>query len=284
MSTVDSLVATVTDGPFLLAAPIAAAAGLVSFLSPCCLPLVPGYLSYMTGLTGAELEAGARQEPGPAGRGAPGAAVAAAGGTATAVTVPEVRHARGQVLLGSLLFVLGFSAVFVAAGAAFGGLGSLLSLHQVAVNRVSGVLTVLLGLAFLGLVPALQRDVRVHRLPRVGLAGAPMLGVVFGVGWTPCLGPTLAAVQTLAFTQGTAARGAALTFVYCLGLGLPFVAAALAFRRALGVFAAVKRHYALVTRLGGVLLVAVGLLLASGLWNELIIAIRGQVSGFTTVL
>lgn len=287
MSVVERLVATVSDGPFLLAAPVAAAAGLVSFLSPCCLPLVPGYLSYMTGLTGAELEAGAAAP-------APALAHAVAGGP-TRGPVPlglpadlprplTTARGRGQVLLGSILFVLGFSAVFVAAGAAFGSVGSLLAVHQVAVDRVAGAFTVILGLAFLGLVPVLQRDVRVHRLPRVGLAGAPLLGVVFGVGWTPCLGPTLAAVQTLAFTQGTAGRGAALTFVYCLGLGLPFVAAALAFRRALRVFGMVKRHYRLVTRLGGALLVLVGLLLASGLWNQFIINIRGPVSGFSTVL
>lgn len=289
MSVVDSLVATVTDGPFLLAAPIAAAAGLVSFLSPCCLPLVPGYLSYMTGLTGAELEAtSGGPAPVSAGAARAGAGEAALPGQVVmgaAVAVPPGQGARrGQVLAGSLLFVLGFSAVFVTAGAALGGLGTLLQLHQDAVNRVAGALTVLLGLAFLGLVPALQRDVRVHRLPRVGLAGAPLLGVVFGVGWTPCLGPTLAAVQTLAFTQGSAGRGAALTFVYCLGLGVPFVVGALAFRRALRVFAVVKRHYALITRAGGVMLVAVGVALMTGAWTGMIMALRGWVGSFQTVL
>lgn len=278
MSAIDALVATVTDGPFLLAAPIAAAAGLVSFLSPCCLPLVPGYLSYMTGLTGAELESGY-----PADRGQLGGSGEAAG-TSTATLSRTSRHTRSRTLAGSVLFVLGFSSVFVAAGAAFGGVGSLLAAHQGTVDVVAGAFTVLLGAAFLGLVPALQRDVRVRRLPRVGLAGAPVLGVVFGVGWTPCLGPTLAAVQTLAFTQATAMRGAALTLVYCLGLGLPFIAAALAFRRALSVFAVVKRHYALVTRAGGAMLIAVGLLLISGLWTDLIIGLRGWIGGFTTVL
>jgi len=289
VSVVDSLVATVSDGPFLLAAPIAAAAGLVSFLSPCCLPLVPGYLSYMTGLTGAELQATSRRPALAAARaaaaGTPEAALANQGVHDDPLAVPpDRRGGRGQVLAGSLLFVLGFSAVFVTAGAALGGLGTLLQLHQDPVNRVAGALTLLLGLAFLGLIPALQRDVRVHRLPRVGLAGAPLLGVAFGVGWTPCLGPTLAAVQTLAFTQGSASRGAALTFVYCLGLSVPFVAGALALRRALGVFAVVKRHYALVTRVGGFMLVAVGVALLTGAWTEMIIALRGWVGAFQTVL
>jgi cytochrome c-type biogenesis protein len=288
MSVIDGVVATVTDGPFLLAAPIAVAAGLVSFLSPCCLPLVPGYLSYMTGLTGADLEHSTPPAPSPAeavGTGVTGTSARTATVAAAAVTTGHrARWARSRTLAGSVLFVLGFSSVFVAAGAAFGGIGSLLIVHQRTVDMVAGVFTVLLGAAFLGLVPALQRDVRVHRLPKVGLAGAPLLGVVFGVGWTPCLGPTLAAVQTLAFTQATAGRGAALTLMYSLGLGLPFIAAALAFRRALAVFDVIKRHYALVTRAGGVMLIAVGLLLISGLWTQLMIEARGWIGGFTTVL
>jgi cytochrome c-type biogenesis protein len=288
VSVIDTLVATVTDGPFLLAAPIAVTAGLVSFLSPCCLPLVPGYLSYMTGLTGAELEATSAASTGATSAGA-GRAAGSSGGVGTATDAPaiaaEVRPVRrAPVLAASVLFVLGFSAVFVTAGAAFGGLGGMLTVHARTINMVAGVLTVLLGLAFLGLVPVLQREVRVHRMPKVGVAGAPLLGVVFGVGWTPCLGPTLAAVQTLAFTQGTMARGAALTFMYCLGLGVPFVAAALAFRRALAVFSAVKRHYRLITRAGGMMLIAVGLMLVSGLWEAMILEIQTWVSGFETAL
>jgi cytochrome c-type biogenesis protein len=284
MSIIDSVVATVTDGPFLLAAPIAFAAGLVSFLSPCSLPLVPGYLSYMTGLAGADLEHSLPQglaSAEPTGTGTPSA------GAATALAVrsgSRVGWTRSRTLAGSVLFVAGFSSVFVAAGAAFGGIGSLLIVHQSTVDIVAGVFTVLLGAAFLGLVPALQRDVRVHRLPKAGLAGAPLLGVVFGVGWTPCLGPTLAAVQTLAFTQATAGRGAALTLMYSLGLGLPFIAASLAFRRALAVFEVVKRHYTVVTRTGGMMLILVGLLLISGLWTQLMIEARGWIGGFTTVL
>jgi cytochrome c-type biogenesis protein len=264
----DSFVSAVTDGPLLVAAPVAAAAGLVSFLSPCVLPLVPGYLSYVTGLSGEELEGSARSTPTSEG--------------SVLTEAPVVR--RSRVLLGSVLFVLGFSAVFVAGGALFGGLGAYLVEYKSVVDRVLGVLTVLLGLAFLGFLPRMQREVRFHRLPSAGLAGAPLLGVLFGVGWTPCLGPTLAAVQTLAYSSASAGRGALLTAAYCLGLGLPFVATGLAFRRALGAFAVVKRHYAVVMGVGGALLVVVGLLLVSGLWESVMIEVRGWVAGFETVV
>lgn len=249
---VDSFVSTVSDGPLLLALPVAAIAGLVSFLSPCVLPLVPGYLSYVTGLTGVDLADEDEQE-----------------------------H-RGRVLLGAILFVLGFSAVFVSEGAFFGGIGASLQAHQQTVDIILGSLTVLLGLTFLGLIPGMQREVRFHRLPQAGLAGAPLLGVLFGVGWTPCLGPTLGAVQTLAFREASAGRGAILTFGYCLGLGLPFLLTAVAFRRALGAFAVVKRHYTAVLRAGGGLLVVIGLLLVSGVWEQLMIQLRVLVSGFST--
>jgi cytochrome c-type biogenesis protein len=303
VSLVETFVATVTDGPMLLALPVAATAGLVSFLSPCVLPLVPGYLSYVTGLSGAELgddraaaaprtavTAAATSSTGASWR-APAAAPAdgAAPVRASAPAGPTeqqqgVAVRRGRVLAGSLLFVLGFSVVFVTSGALFGGLGSLLVEHKTVVDRVLGVLTVLLGLVFLGLVPGLQREVRFHRLPDAGLAGAPLLGVLFGVGWTPCLGPTLAAVQTLAYTQASAGRGALLTAAYCAGLGIPFVLSGLAFRRALGAFAVVKRHYALVMRIGGGMLVVVGLLLVSGMWETVMIELRGWISGFETAL
>jgi cytochrome c-type biogenesis protein len=276
VSFVDGLVSTVTDGPFLLAAPVAFAAGLVSFLSPCHLPLVPGYLSYIAGLSGANSEPAAE----PARRGG----AATNGGPVGVMVVDVAAPARWRVVLASVLFVLGFSVPFVAAGAAFGNVGSLLLVHQSTVEIVAGTLTILLGAAFLGWIPLLQRDLRVRRLPRVGVAGAPLLGLTFGVSWTPCLGPTLAAVQTLAFTQGTAARGAALTFVYCLGLGLPFVAAAVAFDRAMRVFAVVKRHSQTITRVGGAMLIAVGAMLVSGLWGQVMIEIRGWLAGFTAPL
>ena len=268
MSVADAFVETVTDGSLLLAVPVAAVAGLVSFLSPCVLPLVPGYLSFVTGLSGEQLAESQR------GR-------AAEGDTLVRTQAP-VR--RSRVLAGSVLFVAGFSAVFVTSGALFGSLGSVLAGHQDVVDVVLGLLTILLGLVFLGLVPGLQREVRLHRLPSPGLAGAPLLGVLFGVGWTPCLGPTLAAVQTLAYREASAGRGALLTAAYCAGLGIPFVLTGLAFSRALGAFAVVKRHYAVVLRTGGGLLVLVWLLLVSGLWSSVIADLRGWVSGFETAV
>ena len=278
MSIADTFVTAVTDGSLLVAIPVAAVAGLVSFLSPCVLPLVPGYLSFVTGLSGEEL--GDRRATSTATT----ASATGAEGDVLVQAEPEVAVRRGRVLLGASLFVLGFSAVFVTSGALFGGLGSLLLEHQPVVDRVLGVLTVLLGLAFMGVIPGMQREVRFHRLPSPGLAGAPLLGVLFGVGWTPCLGPTLAAVQTLAYREASAGRGALLTAAYCAGLGIPFLLTAVAFRRALGAFAVVKRHYVLVMRIGGLLLVVVGLLLLSGLWEDLMIEVRGWISGFETVV
>ena len=237
---------TVLSGSLLLALPVAAFAGLVSFFSPCVVPLLPGYLSYATGLSGADLEDGR----------------------------------RGRMVLGSALFVLGFTFVFVALGTLSGALGDLLWEYMTPVSRVLGVVTILVGLAFIGLVPWLQRDVRVHRVPAVGLAAAPLLGVLFGLGWTPCIGPTLAAVQTLALTEGTAARGALLSVAYSLGLGLPFVIAGLAFRRMLGAVAWVRRHQVWVTRAGGAMLVLVGVLLVTGVWDLWVGELRNWVGGF----
>lgn len=242
---------TVTNGSLLVAMPIAFLVGLISFLSPCTLPLVPGYLSYVTGLSGADL---AQEEEG---------------------------HRRSRVLLGSVLFVLGFTAVFVALGAVFGQLGAELQRHTLLIERVLGGVTILLGIAFLGYLPLLQREWRITRLPRVGVAGAPLLGVVFGVGWAPCQGPTLGAIQTLAFSSGRAGEGALLSGVYCLGLGLPFIVTALAFRKAMGAFAVVKRHYRAVTIFGGLTLIALGVLLVTGAWHELSIWLRTQLpNGF----
>ena len=241
----------VASGTLWLALPIAFTAGVVAFLSPCVLPLAPGYLSYVTGLTGAEL-AGDRK--------------------------------RGTVLLGSLLFVLGFSVVFVSYGVLFGGVGETLLRYADVVSRVLGVLVILLGLAFMGVIPGLQREFRIHRLPRWGVAGAPLLGLLFGLGWTPCIGPTLAAVQTLAFTEASALRGAVLSFAYCLGLGLPFVILAVAFSRLAGAVSFLRRHSLVIMRIGGVMLVLVGLLLVTGLWNDLTVWLRLTVPGFQTSL
>lgn len=264
MSVADSFVDAVTDGPLLVALPVAAVAGLVSFLSPCVLPLVPGYLSYVTGLSGADLGDTRGEEP-----------------AEGVVLTRQSAKVRGRVLLGSVLFVLGFSAVFVTGGAFFGGLGNDLVAHADVVNKVLGVVTVVMGLAFLGLIPGMQRELRIRQLPVTGLAGAPLLGVVFGVGWTPCLGPTLGAVQTLAYSQASAGRGAILTAAYCAGLGIPFVLTGLAMRKALGAFEVVKRHYALVMRIGGLLLIVVGLLLISGLWEQLTIELSTRAPGDT---
>lgn len=245
----------VTDGPLLVAAVVAALVGLISFASPCVLPLVPGYLSYVTGLVGSGAPAPASAPP------------SGSGGTATAVRtdVPP----RGRMVLGASLFVLGFTAVFVAFGAAFGGLGRLMLEHADLLNRVFGVVTVVVGLAFLGWLPVLQRTKRISARPVAGLAGAPLLGIVFGLGWTPCLGPTLSAVYSLAFSEATATRGALLSVAYCIGLGVPFVLVALGARWAVGATSFLRRHARSVTRFGGAVLVLVGLLLLTGAWTEM---------------
>ena len=250
----------VTDGPLLVAAAVAVLAGLISFASPCVLPLVPGYLSYVTGLVGS----GARVAA---------AAPAGEGAVATAVRTDE-RPSRGRMVTGALLFVLGFTLVFVAFGAAFGGLGRLLLEYSDVLNRVFGVVTIVMGLAFLGWLPFLQRTARLSARPVAGLAGAPLLGIVFGLGWTPCLGPTLAAVNSLAYAEATAGRGALLSVAYCLGLGIPFVLVALGARWALGATSFLRRHARTVTRVGGAVLVVVGLMLLTGLWTELMIWLR----------
>ncbi len=240
---------TAASGSLALAVPVALLAGLVSFFSPCVIPLLPGYLSYATGLSGADLE----------------------------------QARRGRMLAGSVLFVLGFSAVFVALGTLSGALGSWLVAWQREITLVLGGLTILLGLAFAGLVPWLQRDWRIHRVPVVGLAAAPLLGLLFGLGWTPCLGPTLGAIITLSINEATAARGALLSAVYAFGLGIPFVLAGLAYRRALGAFGLVRRHQAWVSRIGGLMLVAVGLLLVTGWWADIVTWLQLRlVSSFET--
>ncbi len=241
---------TAGSGSLLLAVPVALLAGLVSFFSPCVIPLLPGYLSYATGLSGADIAAG------------------------------DVR--RGRMVAGSVLFVLGFSAVFVLLGLATGAVGHWLVVNQRLLTVVLGLISILLGIAFLGLVPWLQRDVRVHQVPAVGLAAAPLLGFLFGLGWTPCVGPTLGVISTLAINEGTPGRGAFLLGVYSFGLGLPFILAALAWRRALVAVGFVRRHQAWVTRIGGAMMILVGLLLLSGWWDYIVTWLQIQlVQGWT---
>ncbi|MBH1935030.1 cytochrome c biogenesis protein CcdA [Streptomyces sp. AV19] len=229
---------TVLSGALILALPVALLGGLISFFSPCVLPLVPGYLSYVTGVGGADL----------------------------------AQAKRGRMLLGSSLFVLGFSAVLVSGGALFGSFGStVLMAHKETIARILGVVMIVMGLAFMGLLNRFgQREFRFHMKTSMGLLGAPLLGIGFGVGWTPCIGPTLASVFALNAYDSSAERGAVLTLAYCLGLGLPFIVTALLFRRALGAFAWVKKHYAWVMRIGGGMLVAVGLLLVTGVWDYIV--------------
>ncbi len=224
-----------------IAIPVAMIAGLVSFFSPCVLPLLPGYLSYATGLSGADLAAG------------------------------EASRRRGRMLLGSVLFVLGFAVVFVFAGTAFGGLASQLQRWQDVITIVLGAVLIVLGLVFAGLVPWLQRDVRIHRLPGVGLGAAPLIGALFAIGWTPCVGPTFGVILNLTYADGgTAARGALLALCYALGLGIPFVVVALAYNRTVGALKWVRRHQAVVMRVGGLFLVAIGLLMVTGWWDHLV--------------
>jgi cytochrome c-type biogenesis protein len=241
---------TVTDGPLLVAAGVAALVGLVGFLSPCVLPLVPGYLSYVAGLSG-------------------DAAVA--------------RRRQWRMVAGALLFVLGFTAIFVAQGAAFGGLGGAIRSHQRGIEIVLGAVTIVMGVVFLGGIPFLQRELRIHKLPRAGLAGAPLLGAAFGLAWAPCLTPTFGAVYSMSFTESTAGRGAFLTVCYCLGLGVPFVLVALGFGWVASALAFVRRHRRAVSALGGLLLIAIGVLLVTGEWNHWMDELRAQVgpaSGF----
>ncbi|MEU7055015.1 cytochrome c biogenesis protein CcdA [Streptomyces sp. NPDC046197] len=239
---------TVFSGALLLALPVALLGGLVSFFSPCVLPLVPGYLSYVTGVTGTDLG--------------------------------DAR--RGRMAAGAALFVLGFTAVFVSGGALFGSFGHTLQEYKETLSKVLGVLMILLGVLFMGLMPWLtQREFRFHKRPTTGLVGAPVLGALFGIGWTPCIGPTLASVMALSSDQGSAGRGALLMVAYCAGLGIPFVLTAVAFRKALGAFGWVKRHYVWVMRIGGTMMIVTGALLLTGAWDRLVQEMQTWSDGFT---
>jgi len=239
---------TVLSGSLLAALPVALLAGIISFVSPCVVPLVPGYLGYLSSMAGA--------------------------GTTTG------RASRPKLILGVLLFVLGFTAVFVVLGVAFASLGARVGEQLDLITRLLGVLVVVMGFVFVGSVPFMQRERRIHLSPKAGLWGAPLLGVVFGLGWTPCMGPTLAAVLTLSLSEATATRGVILAVVYSLGLGLPFIALAVWMERSRSVLAWLRRHRVALMRIGGGMLIVLGLLLVTGLWTQITNALQGWIDGF----
>jgi cytochrome c-type biogenesis protein len=247
------------SGPPLLAVLVAVAAGAVSFASPCVVPLVPGYLAYLAGLVGADAPAVTERE---------------------AATVS--RRGRWRVAGAAALFVLGFTVVFGAIMVGVVRLADALVRNEELLRRAGGVLTIVMGLAFVGLVPALSRERRLHLVPRAGLWGAPLLGAVFGLGWVPCIGPTLAGVVAVAAgTGGGSARGVALTLAYCAGLGVPFVLVAMGAAGAVRGLGWLRRHVRAVQVAGGALLVLVGLLLVTGLWGTLVAGLQTSIAGFT---
>jgi cytochrome c-type biogenesis protein len=239
----DFFVEQILSGFLITAFPVALIAGLISFLSPCVLPLVPGYLSFAAGFS----------------------------------------VNRGKVFLGSLLFVMGFSVVFISYGAVFGGLGNQLSAHEEVISRVLGLLTIFLGFLFLGKFP-MAPTFRPHMKTTGGLIGAPVLGFLFGIGWTPCIGPALAAVQTLAFQESSAVRGAVLSFGYSLGLGLPFIASGVFFDRSEQMRKFLVRRGDLISKIGGIFLIAIGLLQVTGTWGQIMNSLRALISDFIPVV
>jgi len=240
----------VLSGNLLLALPIALAAGFLAFASPCVLPLVPGYLAYVGGIT----------------------------------RPVENRRERGRLLLGVLLFVLGFSVVFVAFSIVFATAGFLLQRYLDIITAVAGVIVILMGLVFIGQVSFLQRTMKPRMTARAGLAGAPVLGIVFGLGWTPCIGPTLIAVNALVLNEGDIGRAALIGLVYCLGLGIPFLLIALGFRWVAGATTWLRRNIRVINIIGGVLLIVIGLAMVTGLWQVFVSSLGAVIGGTVTPL
>ena len=240
---IDFFVDQLFSGFLLVAFPIAILAGLISFLSPCVLPLVPGYLSFAAGYS----------------------------------------KAKGRVFLGSILFVLGFSVLFISYGALFGGIGSRIATNDETITRILGVLTILLGLIFMGSFP-MMRTFSPKIATNGGLIGAPLLGFLFGIGWTPCIGPALATVQTLAFQESSAARGAILSFGYCIGLGAPFIASGLYLDKSERLRKYLTKRGDLITKIGGALLILIGIAQILGLWTDLMISLRSLITDFAPVI
>ena len=239
----NELVNYLLSGNLILALPIAAVAGLISFASPCVIPLVPGYLTYAAGFS----------------------------------------KNRGKIFLGSLLFVSGFTALFVAYGALFGGLGNRISANQGSIARVLGVFTIVMGLIFMGRINLL-RSFKVNKIANSGLIGAPLLGFLFGLGWTPCIGPALAAVQSLALESASATRGSILSVAYCIGLGAPFILSGAYFDRSNSIRKFLARNGERIAFIGGVILIVIGAMQLTGTWNSLMISLRSTISGFEPLL
>ena len=256
-----------SSGPLLLAVAACMLAGLVSFASPCVVPLVPGYLSYLAGIAGADAQSADTRSP----------RTSTTGTSTTDTSSPELAN-RWRVAGAASLFVAGFTIVFVLATASIFGVIGTLRINEQVLQRVGGVITIIMGAAFIGLIPVLQRDTRFAPQQISSLAGAPLLGGVFALGWTPCLGPTLAGVLSVAAgTEGaTAARGVTLIVAYCMGLGLPFVVLAFGSSSAMRGVGWLRRNSQKIKIAGGVIMIAVGIALLTGVWGLFIAWIRNE--------